>query len=951
MRQIVLFSLLFSTALMGQNPIDGVLKWAEQEYKDFRTYPRVNRAYLLIKEGKKNKAKALLEKALNIDKENQKAIDMMVNLCLDQQDNTCVDQYADRAKGVNLAYFYQSRAQQALDQGDYQLSIYEAKKALKYPLRRADRKAIRTLILDAYLKQKAYKDADRFIHRDELNIYELFAWSKISSNLGALAYASDLAKELPAKKEYLDWQLNLLLQQKRYGDASGVMEKIYSTMPTPEHKKELLHLYKLSNQDENIVQLYQHRLEKGCDAYALLYLLDYYKREPKKREALLEANYPYRCLEPKQRAQLSLEWVNGVQKKDPKKAKKIAKEILKHQHTWIESAQARLNLYQIAGEGKRMQEHYASLLSSGCDAYALRYLLDQYHNDVAKRYQLLDKNYPYDCLTERERKNVVLDYFNLLKKRNPKRLKAHLATFLPDKVSGRYGVSIANLYTDLGEKEKARAFRLAYLEKHPKDLNVLKALGYDYLTDHEYPLALHYLSRAAKQDREDKVLLKNIGYACVEQKEYDLAIYYWNQYLESEYDPDILLSLAWIYMNRGDYPKAQNTLDRYAKLQKDKKPPKYLRLRAKLAAETKGCELARDAYKEALAYIRDDADFAHEYVELLRRCGQKQEALKELEALIQTYPDRRAYQKELVYLYEDQKAYLKATQKLEEMIEQDPTNAQDHLALAYDYKKMGKQSKAIKAFKQVIDYAKPEDNVDPIKEEIHYLRKDFTLYVAELARLDSQSTQGVSPIKQSTYNGFGAIELHYRPRFLPDGVDLFASLLHDHDNVQESAQPSVGIRVQPIKDKELFLSAQQMIKAGDSTRSETLLRASLGISTTLKHQKDFSGKLYLDGGYFTKAQTLTLYGNYEVGKTYMVNNNISFTPYLTTGGAYSNDNHKKRGIGYLDVGAGVGVNLRPDATKYETAAYTNRFKLEVRQKYAGNSEDEHALRLGWELFY
>jgi len=60
--------------------------------------------------------------------------------------------------------------------------------------------------------------------------------------------------------------------------------------------------------------------------------------------------------------------------------------------------------------------------------------------------------------------------------------------------------------------------------------------------------------------------------------------------------------------------------------------------------------------------------------------------------------------------------------------------------------------------------------------------------------------QSTKHINNTTYNGFGSIELSYRPEFLPKRTTLFANILHNHQNPKESIQPSIGVRYQPLKD-------------------------------------------------------------------------------------------------------------------------------------------------------
>lgn len=305
-------------------------------------------------------------------------------------------------------------------------------------------------------------------------------------------------------------------------------------------------------------------------------------------------------------------------------------------------------------------------------------------------------------------------------------------------------------------------------------------------------------------------------------------------------------------------------------------------------------------------------------------------------------------------MYEQQKNYPKAIEHFKDISKKEPEELSNHMALAYAYKKVGKEKEAVQTFKNAIDHAKNIDqkNLKRIKSEITNGSKNFNVYVAQSLRLDNYDNgKYVSPINRATYNGFGNIRFSYQPRFLPKNTSLFLDMAHGHDKIKESIQPSIGIRYKPIEDKDLFVSVQKMIKSGESTRDDTLVRASLGIASPKSDESDIYQNLYLDGGYFTNQDSVILYGNYEAGKTYKVNDNVYVSPYVTTGGTYSNDNAQKQNVTNLDVGLGIAMSIKPDETKYETAQFENRLKLEARQQYAGNAKDKNTVRLQWEFFY
>jgi tetratricopeptide (TPR) repeat protein len=948
-RYIFLFLLLHNFLFAIASPIDKVINWAEQGYKDFRTYPRVNKAYELIDDNKTKEAKTLLKKALEIDKHNQRAIDLMLNICLNEKNQECIDKYINRAKGIDLGYVYKQKAQNAKEIEDYQKAIEYAKKALKYKLERDDRYFVKLIIFDSYLKQKEYLKADDFINRRRLITYQILKWSKVSDNLGDSIYAYDLASELPNKAEYLKWQIELLLKNKEYKEASKKMEILYKIEPTLKNKKQLLYLYSLTNQDENIVKVYQQKLAKGCDEYSLNFLLNYYRDNLDKKYKILKQNYPYKCVKGKKRVQLSLEFINMLKKRNPKRAKRVAKELLNNSDIAL-SKKEKILLYQSIGEDYKIAKLYKKELNNGnCNRDALLYLLDFYRGKPSKYNKILEEYYPYSCLSPKKRNMLSLQLANIMIDKDKTKAQEILSTIDIKEIEPKSYMNISNLEAKLKNYNESIRYALEYLKYYPNDAEAIKHVGFLYFKLNQKERSAFYLMKASKLNPNDVELLKNIGYLCVDLKEYDTATYYWNLYLKKrKKDAKIKLELASLYFYQlKNYKKAKKYLKEYEKSTKSYTPEFYL-LKAKLSSQNQNCKVAIDSYRKALKLKKDDS-IMYEYAHTLYKCNQKDKAIKIMQKLANK-TDNIQYKKELAYMYEKEKQYSKAIDNFKYITKENP-KANNHLALAYAYKKVGRDEDAIKEFKKAIDSNPNMDKkkLKNIKSEIANSKR-FHAYIAESIRLDGdKKSQSTKHISNATYNGFGSIEFSYKPKFLPKRTTLFANILHNHQNPKESFQPSIGVRYQPIKNKQFYISATKLIKGGKSSRNDTLFRASLGISC--KDDSNRYQNLYIDGGYFAKSDSIVTYSNYEVGKRYDINKNIKISPYVTTGATYNNDNSQKKGITNLDIGVGVAVDILPNETKYEISPYRNRLKLEAREKYAGNSKDKNTLHLQWEFFY
>ncbi|SFV59405.1 TPR domain protein, putative component of TonB system [hydrothermal vent metagenome] len=946
MRYIFIIAMVLISTLYS-NPIDNAYSWISQEYKDFRTYPRVNKAQLLLKKGEKEEAKTLLEKSLEIDSENRNAINLLLKICIEEKDTLCIKKYSKKAKGVGVGYFYKKRAEEEKEKGEYLKAIEFSKKALEHKLKEKDRYFIKLILFESYLKSNQYKKADELIHKNRAITYELFNWSKISDNIKETSYAYSLAKELPNKKEYIKWKIELLLKSKRYSEASKELELLNKIEPSDENKKKLIYLYSLTSQDKRVIKDYKEKLKKGCDKYALESLLNYYKNNKKRKISLLENQYPYNCLNKKRRIELSLQLINYLKRTKPKKSKQIAREL----SAKVEKERDLINIYQTSGQKDKLVNIYKEKLNKSCDSYALYFLLDYYKNNKKAKKNILEKAYPYSCLPADKQTNLSLELINILDKKDSTKTKLILNNLDKNNIPKKNYLYLSNLESSLKNYEKAIEYATAYLQINPNSSEAIKNIGYAYFKLDKKNSALHYLIEASKLDSNDYELLKNIGYLSMDLEKYDKASYYWNLYLSKKRDTQIQLELASLYYYKLNQPKrADEVLNRY-KISSKKYNSDYYLLKAKLLYKEQKCKESLKYYKKALK-IKKSKYVRYEQIHLLQQCKEDDKALKLMQGFVNDYPDNLQYQKELAYMYDKKKRYKEAIKNFKQIKAKEPQKVENYTTLAYLYKKNGQKKEAINTFKEAIDRSKNMNQYQRkyIKREITNESKAFHFYLVQSARLNSYKQGGkLSPVNSASYNGFGTLQLSYQPKFLPKRTTIYANIIHSHKKAKKSIQPSIGIRYKPIKDKEVYLSAEQLIKGGKESRSDTLLRASLGISgnpNSSKHEE-----LYLEGAYFTKANSTVLYGNYEFGTSYKVSPRVKVTPYITTGATYNNDNDLKKSVTKMDVGVGVGVDILSDESDYEIEKYRNRLKLEARRKYAGNSKDKEALRLQWEFFY
>ena len=287
-------------------------------------------------------------------------------------------------------------------------------------------------------------------------------------------------------------------------------------------------------------------------------------------------------------------------------------------------------------------------------------------------------------------------------------------------------------------------------------------------------------------------------------------------------------------------------------------------------------------------------------------------------------------------------------------------------SLAYSQIKLKEKQNAIESFKKSIDIVKQEEpeNIDKLyqlKYSVTELDRNFFGYLTYGMRLDSYDNNGgISPILSANYGGFSALELHYKPAVFHDYATVYAKVLagvRDQSLAirSETWQPSLGLRFQPLKEERLYFFIEQFFKGGDESRDDTMLRASWELFDAYDFyptKTEYWWKhLYMDSVYYLDNGTYSLYANYEHGYVWKTGYQDAWMPYVCTSIGYNNDNGPKEKLKRFDVGAGISYFFWRNEREYKSHQYTGRARLEYRQQYAGDPEDDHALRLMLEFFF
>jgi len=336
------------------------------------------------------------------------------------------------------------------------------------------------------------------------------------------------------------------------------------------------------------------------------------------------------------------------------------------------------------------------------------------------------------------------------------------------------------------------------------------------------------------------------------------------------------------------------------------------------------------------------------------------EAATHLKNVLKYEPNNAVRYEQLGNVYYAQEKYELAAQAFEKAASLDPKSGY-YESLAYCQIKSKEKKEAIESFKKSIDIVKQEEpeNIDKLyqlKYSVTELDRNFFGYLNYGVRLDSYDNTGaISPILSANYGGFSALELHYKPEMFHDYATVYVKAMAGVQDQSlafesESWQPSIGLRFQPLLDERLYFFVEKFFKGGDDSRDDTMLRASWehfdGYDFFPSKTQYWWKHLYMDSVYYLENGTYSLYANYEHGYIWKTGYEDAWMPYLCT-----NDNSIKEGLKRFDIGAGISYLFWRNEREYKSHQYTGRVKLEYRHQYAGDPEDDHALRIMLEFFF
>lgn len=279
-------------------------------------------------------------------------------------------------------------------------------------------------------------------------------------------------------------------------------------------------------------------------------------------------------------------------------------------------------------------------------------------------------------------------------------------------------------------------------------------------------------------------------------------------------------------------------------------------------------------------------------------------------------------------------AFLKA-------LEQDPTNRNLMLQLAYSYKNQGRKDDASRAFRGAID-ENPAQADHALKSEVQRLENmvDLSGYLVFRAQNDTRPTAPLSGpnLLQSQIGLEGAYsassKLHLYARML--GALKDGEIAFDRD----STQAGIGVRYKPFQGHNLVLSAERLIAVGAFARNDWMLRAgySLDLGAAYRDDRDgwWSATFYLDTALIHPTDPdifLTFQGITRFN--WKIRPDLILRPHLVTHATWQKDRFRTSKL--LEAGPGISFKFFFNDSTYTSWRANLEVVAEYRFKLGGNS--------------
>jgi bacteriophage N4 adsorption protein A len=339
-------------------------------------------------------------------------------------------------------------------------------------------------------------------------------------------------------------------------------------------------------------------------------------------------------------------------------------------------------------------------------------------------------------------------------------------------------------------------------------------------------------------------------------------------------------------------------------------------------------------------------------------------AIADFQRAVARNPAETLYLESLAYACRHAGQTARAADLFSQAIARDPDRVSLYRDLAYAQLSLGQPDLAAGNLKAAIDLqlGHPPKDVAPaqadtdlanMRDEYGSLIHRFSTTIYESYRPNggvtaaAASSGGLIPSQ-------GGAEFVYRPWGLfgrqDDALQFGARLLWsnrpkglaiDH----ESLQGGLAVRYKPLQSQDFFVSAERLIKIGNASQSDWLLRASFGLGREVelhpgKAHWNYT-RLYADAGYFTDARATALYAEFSQGISLRASDHFLVTPHVTLVEHHQNPDPARTSV--LEAGPGLAFKFLLGASRYETQRASIDLVVQYRARITGDGKSDWAV--------
>ncbi len=261
---------------------------------------------------------------------------------------------------------------------------------------------------------------------------------------------------------------------------------------------------------------------------------------------------------------------------------------------------------------------------------------------------------------------------------------------------------------------------------------------------------------------------------------------------------------------------------------------------------------ARSELERAVA-LDPTAERRFRLSQLAERLGDREEARRELEAAVAAEPGNMEYKAALGYMLRNSGDLAGAAQLLSSVVAAEPNRYRLHEDLGYTYLGLGENDRAIDQFKWAIDNRQLYPNetqeerettartIDGLRRTINAVEPHWTAYgYTNLCLTGHYCERRTRNLESLISTNQGGLELDYQPpnigyvdgRIFQGFARTFFSYAPGTISPQgNSFQGGVGVHYKPLRDYNLVLSGERLIKFGSNAVNNWEGRVSFSTST------------------------------------------------------------------------------------------------------------------------